>query len=1160
MAAGVAAKSVPSSSPLLDSCAARSYLGLDIPAVSVDPVEALVKCSRCQVDNRDGVKFCENCGAHLDLVCPRCGSVVLEDRRFCGACGGSLTRSPRERFSSPHDYTPQYLAEKILGARETLEGERKQVTVLLADVRGSLELLADRDPEDARRVLDPVLTEMMEAVHRYEGTVNQVMGDGIMALFGAPLAHEDHAVRACYAALRMQESIAALAEELRQSQGLSVQVRIGLNSGEVVVRSIGSDLRMDYTAVGQATHLAGRMEQLAHPSQIFLTEQTLRLAEGFITVKPLGLVPIKGLSAPVPVFELTGPGPIHTRLQLAAARGLTRFVGREAELAELQEAMEEASRGHGQIVALVGEPGVGKSRLVYEFTRGRLRPEWRVHAAFATSFDTRAAYLPTTSLLRGYFDIEYGDDIRRIREKVTAALLDLDASLVALLPALLSVLNVTVEDPAWVELDARQRRSRTLEAVRRLLFRESQRHALCLIIEDLHWIDPEAQTVFDSLVEGLPTARILLLVTYRPEYEHGWSRKSYYAQLAIRPLPLGMADELLRDLLGEAADVKTLKRQLIERTEGNPLFLEESVRHLVETGLLAGQRGAYRLTRRDATSEVPATIQALLGARIDRLAETDKGVLQCASVIGKDIPATLLEAIVGATQDELRRCLAHLQAAEFLYEASLFPVHEYTFKHALTLDVAYGTLLQERRRTLHAQIVGAIETLFADRLIEYLDRLAHHSFRGEAWPKAVTYLRQAGTRAAARSLNREAIARFQEALVALGHLPESRDVVEQVIDIRVEIRHCLLLLGDHGQIFEHLRQAAALAAQLGDQRRLGWVSSYMTHHWWYTGDPELAIDSGRQALAIADAADDPVLRVLTNFHLGQAYHALGEYRRAIEFFAETVTSPQRDILDERFGILYSVRSRSWLAWCFAELGDFDEGLAYGEDGVRIAEVVDQPFSLITACVGVGVLYLRKGELLKAIMLLERGLALCHARDLPVLFPTIASRLGAAYVLLGRLQEALPLLERAADEAASMNRLSGHSLRLTHLGEAYLAVGRTEDALVAATRAVDLSRKHKEGGSQAWALRLLGEIKAREDTRDLKEADAAFTQSLTLATALGMRPLVAHCHSGLARVQQQIGGQGKAEEHHRIATQMFEQMGMVFWQEQVETGWRRLLNR
>jgi len=1116
-----------------------------------------VKCSHCEAHNRERVKFCESCGAALGLVCPRCGAAVLADKRFCGACGAalSLLDPPRESFTSPQNYTPKYLAEKILGARETLEGERKQVTVLLADLRGSLELLADRDPEEARGILDPVLTVMMEAVHRFEGTVNQVMGDGIMALFGAPLAHEDHAVRGCYAALRMQESVAALAEDLRQSHGVSVQIRIGLNSGEVVVRSIGSDLRMDYTAVGQTTHLAGRMEQLAHPSQIFLTEPTFRLAEGFIAVKPLGPVPIKGLSAPIPVFELTGPGPIRSRLQRSAARGLTRFVGREVELTQLLSAAEEVLRGRGQVVALVGEPGVGKSRLIREFTAGRLPPEWRVLAVFATPLDTSAAYRPIVGLLRNYFDLEDADDFRRIREKVAAGLLNLDESLATTLPAILNALDVPVEDPGWQGLDPRQRWSRTRDAIRRVLFRESQRRPLCLVIEDLHWINPEVQRVLDALIDGLPTARILLLVSYRPEFEHGWSRKSYYAQIAVHSLSHGMAAELLRDLLGTAPDVKALQARLIEHTEGNPFFLEESVRHLVETGLLAGQRGAYHLTRRHDPSEVPATIQALLAARIDRLTPIDKRVLQCAAVIGKDIPVTLLERIVDATPDELRRSLSHLKTAEFLYEASLFPVHEYTFKHMLTLDVAYGGLLQERRRALHGQIVEAVEALFRDRLAEHVQHLAHHAFRGELWAQAVTYLRQAGTRAAARSVNREAIERFQEALVALGHLPEGSGTYEQAIDIRVEIRHCLLLLGDHEKIFEYLKEAAALAERLGDQRRLGWVSSYMAHHWWYSGDPDLAIDSGRRALAIADAVHEPVLQVLTNFHVGQAHHALGEYRRAVAFFAQTVTSPECEILAERFGSLYSVRSRSWLAWCFAELGDFEQALTHGQEGVRIAEVVDQPFSLITAYVGMGVLHLRKGELPKATTALERGLALCQARDLPVLFPTVASRLGAAYVLLGRLDEALPLLERAAVEATSMSRLSGHSLRVTHLGEARLAAGLIEEALAAVTHALDLARQHKEGGYQAWALRLLGEIKAQED-RGLEEADAALTQSMALAAALGMGPLVAHCHAGLARVQWRIGSRAKADEHFQSAVRMFREMEMTFWEERAERAWQQ----
>jgi class 3 adenylate cyclase/tetratricopeptide (TPR) repeat protein len=1110
-----------------------------------------VKCNRCQSDNRDGARFCESCGTRLLFPCVRCGAAAVTDQKFCGACGAALPGAAFETSASPDNYTPPYLAEKILGAREHLEGERKQVTILFADVRGSLEMLADRDPEDARSVLDPILTEMMEAVHAYEGTVNQVMGDGIMALFGAPLAHEDHAVRACYAALRMQERIAAVAEELRQRDGISVLIRVGVNSGEVVVRSIGSDLRMDYTAVGQTAHLAGRMEQLAHPGQTFITEQTLRLADGFVVVKSLGLVPIKGLAEPVPVFELTGVGEVRSRLQLSAARGLTRFVGRELELAELRVAMEQAAQARGQVIALVGEPGVGKSRLVREFTTG-LGSQWRVLSSFATPFDTREAYLPVVGLLRGYFDIDYPDE-RRIREKVISRLLSLGESFAAMLPALLAILDVPVEDSSWQALEPRQRRSRMLEAIRRLLLGESQRTPLCLVVEDLHWMAPEAQAALDAIVESLPAARILLLATYRPGYEHSWNRKSYYAQVAVRPLPESIADELLRELLGDGADVNVLRRQLVERAEGNPFFIEESVRHLVDTGVLAGERGRYRLVRRDAPSDVPATIQALLAERIDRLLPVDKAVLQCASVIGKDVPVALLESIAGLGPDELRRSLAHLQAAEFVYETSLFPAHQYTFKHALTLDVAYSSLLHGRRRALHGHIVQALETLFADRLVEHVERLAHHAFRGEVWPKAVEYLRQAGARAATRSFNREAIARFQEALVALGHLAETRETVEQAIDIRLEMRHSLLLVGDHGQIFESLRQAGELASRLDDRLRFGWVSSYLAHYWWYVGDPDLAIEAGQRALDIADTVDDPVLRVLTDFHVGQAHHSLGQYRRAIDFFSRTVTSAASEVLAERFGALYAVRSRSWLAWCFAELGQFGEGRLYGEAGVNIAETVDQPFSLITAYVGVGVVHLRKGEIPAAIRVLERALALCHARDLPVLFPTVASRLGAAYALHGRTDEALPLLKRAAAEAASMSRLSGHSLRLIHLGEAYLDAGRVEDALAAARRGLELARQHKEGAYEAWALRLLGDASARLAAPEWEQADAAFTQSLALATGLDMRPLIAHCHAGLSRSRRQLGKRVDAEEHARVAAAMFEELDMPFWRHRAEAG-------
>jgi class 3 adenylate cyclase len=513
--------------------------------------------------------------------------------------------------------TPAHLTEKILDARQALAGERKQVTVLFADLKGSMELLAERDPEEARQLLDPVLERMIEAVHRYEGTVNQVMGDGIMALFGAPIAHEDHAVRACYAALRMQEIVTHYGDELQRSHGVPVQIRVGLNAGEVVVRAIDSSLHMDYTAVGQTTHLAARMEQIAKPGSVLTTGETLRLAEGFVQVNALGPVAVKGLADPVEVFELVGAASTRMRSQAFAARGLTRFVGRQAELEALRQALERAGTGHGQVVAVIGEPGVGKTRLFYEFIHSHRTQGWLILESHSVSYGKATAYFPVRDLLKAYFQLDDRDDGRTMREKLTGKLLTLDAALGPTLPAFLALLDVPVEDRHWQDLDPTQRRQHTLAAIKGLLLRESQAQPLLLVFENLHWMDAETQAVLDRLIDSLPTARLLLLVNYRPEYQHVWGNKASYTQLWLDPLPPASAEALLQALLGDDPSLVLLKRLLIARTEGNPFFLEESVRALVETGVLVGERGAYRPLQPLDSLQVPATVQAVLAARID---------------------------------------------------------------------------------------------------------------------------------------------------------------------------------------------------------------------------------------------------------------------------------------------------------------------------------------------------------------------------------------------------------------------------------------------------------------------------------------------------------------------------------------------------------------
>jgi len=1114
-----------------------------------------MQCPRCQHENRSGAKFCEECATPLARTCSNCGTPLSATAKFCPECAHPVAAiTPAEaRFASPQSYTPKHLADRILTSKAAVEGERKQVTVLFADLKGSMELLANRDPEEARELLDPILERMIDAVHRYEGTVNQVLGDGIMAIFGAPLTLEDHALRASYAALTMQAAIRAYAEDVQRSRHVSIQTRVGLNSGEVLIRTIGNDLHMDYSAVGQTTHLAARMEQLAAPDSIMITGDTKRLLEGWVQVAPLEQVTVKGLADPIETFELLGAEFSKTRLQAAGVRGLSRFVGRQGELDVLKAAAQEAAHGHGQIVALVGEPGVGKSRLVWEFSRSDALAGWLVLESRSVSYGRATAYRPVRDLLKQFFAIEDRDDGRAIYDKVTTRVLGLDRLLEETTPPILALLGALPDASPFLRLDPSERRHRTLDAIRRLVVRESRVQPLLLIFEDLHWIDSETQAVLDTLVESLPAARILLVVNYRPEYQHGWGSRSYYRQLRVDPLAPETADELLRALLGNDSGLRALKQLLTDRTEGNPFFLEESIRTLAETHVLVGEQGAYRLAKPLEVIQIPATVQAVLASRIDRLAMDSKLLLQIASVIGKDVPFDLLNAIAGLPVDEVRSGLAHLQAAEFLYEASLFPELEYSFKHALTHEVTYSGLLQERRRALHAQLVEVMERLPDDRITQEVERLAQHAFRGEVWSKAASFLRRAGTKAGGHFAHREAVTFYEQALTALRHLPVTRESLEQGIDLRFDLRNALFALGELERILGYLQEATALAEKLGDQRRLGWIAAYLTHYYWRMGDHARAVESGQRALAIAEALGDFDLQT-TNLLLGLAYYALGDYPHSIQCLQKTIAALQGDRAKERFGwaALPAVLARAYLVGCFGELGEFADGIGLGEEAIKIAEAANHPFSIGQAHLNLGVFYLRKGDLRLATVLLEPGPRLSGLSKVSALSAGISAALGYAHALSGRIREAIPLLEAGVEQARAQRIAARYSLWVAWLAEAYMLAGRGEDATALAARALALSREHNERGNLAYALRVLGDIAATCGDRPREsEATENYLSAISVAAGLGMRPLVAHCHAGLAKLYSHTGKREQAQAHLTIATTLYREMGMTYWLEKAE---------
>jgi class 3 adenylate cyclase/tetratricopeptide (TPR) repeat protein len=1086
-------------------------------------------------------------------VCPGCGAANPSNHRFCGQCATALAGPAR--FLSPESYTPKHLAEKILTSKSALEGERKQVTVLFADLRGSLELLAGRDPEDAQELLDPVLEHMIEAVHRYEGTVNQVMGDGIMALFGAPVAHEDHAVRACYAALRMQESVKRYAGEVMRAKQVAARIRVGLNSGEVVVRTIGSDLRMDYTAVGQTTHLAARLEQMADPGTILLAPGTWQLAEGYVEVRAHGPVPVKGLADPVEVFELLGAGAVRSRLHATASRGLTSFVGRDIELDQLRQALDLAGAGHGQVVAIVGEPGVGKSRLGWEFTHSRDAERWLFLQGTSASYGRGTAYLPVVDLLKGYFDIEARDDTWTVRKKVHAKVLALDPQLEPVLSALLSLLGVPVDDAAWERLDPPRRRQRTLDGIKHLLLRQSQAQPLLLLFEDLHWIDTETQAWLDSLIESLPASRLLLIASYRPEYQHGWGSKTYYRQLRIDSLPLESAGRLLLELLGTDAGLAPLKQVLIERTEGNPLFLEESVRTLVETRVLLGERGSYRLGADVGSIQMPPTVQAILAARIDRLLPEDKRLLQAASVVGKDVPVALLRAIAEVSDEELRQALTRLRGAEFLYEAHVFPSLEYTFKHALTHDVAYGSLLDDRKTALHAAVVECVERLEPDLLAHRVDLLAHHAVRGKVWDKGVSYLRQGGRQAMASGAIAESASKYEQALELLPRLAPGPETLRWAIDVRLDLSVPLSLMGRIKRLMELQLEAEPLARELDDEPTLGWIAQRLAAYGWFPGRYRDGVAQAERALIIAREIGDVRLQVASKYALGMNHEALGDYRAAIGAFVDIVDGPDAHVAQQVPGMNVPVYwgSCAWLAFCLSTMGDFERVPFYGDPALKGPDL-DPIAEAMLASFFPGQLVI-KGEFEHALALSDRAVELCRTRNVPVWLAQACSLRGLVLAWLGRTDEALVELERGAGLYEQFGIESHRSTFHWRWAEGLLLAGKVEEASRLARLAIELAVGLGEKGNEAQARAVLADTACVGDEPDV--AAGLLLEALEACASLGMRPAAARCHLSLGTLYRRVGPEGRAREHLGAAAKMFGEMHMRFWLERTEAETREL---
>lgn len=994
--------------------------------------------------------------------------ISLGDRKRLLRAIDALRR--HQRGGEPTVGAASGIASRQIDRRSAEEGEHKQVTLLFADIADSTALIDSMEAEAAAELLRAAIDQMMHSVRKFGGTVNKILGDGIMAIFGAPAAHEDHAVRACYAALDMLAGVGT-GEADKDGRPARPPVRVGLNSGDVVVRAIHNDLTMDYDAVGPTVHLAGRMEQLAPAGQCRMTASTFRLAEGYVAAKSLGPVTVRGVNRAITVYELVSATDFRSRF-LARQRGrLTRFVGRDAEMAALHEAWRRAAAGMGESLSIVGEAGLGKSRIFHQFLQDASMRNVPVLATGAVAHASGHPFFPLISLIKSQFAITDSDDAERIEAKVRARLGETPGDSRGTADAILGLLDLRT-DPEWSAMEPALRRKAILNACMAWVLSEAEREPIVFVFEDLHWIDAETKAFLDLFVERLGEAPILLLLNHRPEFDAPWAGKAHHRSVRMDPLPLASGRQMLADLLGEDPELDPLRDVLMERTDGNPFYVEESVQALIEMGYLRSEGQGLRLAVPVSEIVVPPTITAIVDARIDRLRPDAKRLLQTAAVIGKDFEFTLLSEVAGLDPATLQDCLSILKDGEFVYETRLYPEPEYSFKHALTHQVAYDGLLGERRRAHHADVLGAIDRLDQEHGSDRLEQRLFHAVHGEVWEKAYAYGMSLGQRALAMSASASAIEAFDHAAAALARLPETEKHLNDAIDCRLNARAALYVLGGSSRMESLMEEARALAARLGNRRRLAEVILHQSGNDWMYGKFESAITLAEEASTIAREIGDERLEGLASYRISTAALLSGDYAAAAEsaLAAAAILRPIAAAFMRFGGFVYTMNG-SFGSVALSELGRLDEATALGRDAYELAVEKKHAYSISVGCFGIGQALAERGDFEAAAAPLEEGLRQIAVHSVAATIPWVTSRAAYVYAALGRWDQMDAMLDMGwAQDAGQLTVSMMHPSANVWAARACIAAGRIDAARRFGALAVRTDRAAApDPGVRAWAL-------------------------------------------------------------------------------------------
>jgi len=1121
-----------------------------------------MKCPECQFENHEGAKFCGECGHKFEIICPSCGTNNRAGNKFCNECGSKLSlplqKAPKdlsfdEKLTKIQKYLPKGLTEKILSQRDRIEGERKQVTVMFCDMEGFTPLSELLDIEDAYAIMDQVYEILIHKVHDYDGTVNEMTGDGIMALFGAPVALEDAPQRAIRSSLAIHREMAKFSDQLkRENKDIPpVKMRIGIHTGPVVVGTVGNDLRVEFKAVGDTVNLASRMEGQAQAGTTYITEDTFKLTEGLFRFEGLGQRRIKGKQEPVNVYRAIAPSTMRTRFDVSAERGLAPFAGRERELELLLDGLERSKAGRGQAFSITAEAGVGKSRLLYEFRKALVSEDLTFLEGRCLSYSKGVAYHPIKDILKANFDIHEGDGDFEIRKKVKGGLNILGADEATTLPYLLELLAVKDSGIDKIPMSPEERKYRIIEALKRIVLKGSEIRPLIMAFEDLHWIDKSSEDQLKHLLESIPGARILLIFTYRPEFVHTWGAKSYHSQVNLNRLSNRESLIMVSHLLGTEALDKDLEEFILEKTEGIPFFIEELIKSLKDLKIIKREDNRYRIARNIKEVIIPATIQDVIMARVDSLPEEMKSLLQTASVVGREFSHDLIKRVTGFAEQELLSHLSVLKDSELLYERGIYPQSTYIFKHALTQEVAYESLLLKRRKKIHGKIGAAIEELYPERLDEYYELLAYHSLQGEDWQRAYRYSREVGLKTFSLSAYEEAQKHFEAALEALHKLPRSKDRIGKEIDLSFNMRAALFPQARHQEWGRRMRDAELLSKQINDDARLSNVFNYLSNFHWIHGECTKAIELGKKGLDLSRKTGDFSCQVATIFHMGFYFHTIGDFSRQIEFHKELLKLLDGETSFRRYGMasVPAAVTRSCLALGMAELGNFQEVETIGQKAVEIAEQVRNAFTLICVYNFFAMAYLRQGKLSPALQLLEKSYKQCRQSGVRTLYAYTTGSLGYAYLLSNEPDRALAILE----EGAEKENLDAAAFWIAHplivLAEAYRVIGKTKSANETISRALKLANTREERALEAWAMPVIAEINADMDR--LEQAIDWYRRGLSQASELSMLVLSAHCHLGFGQLLLRSGHTTEARAELNTAIDLYRSMDISFWRQKAE---------